>query len=123
MYFSGMLKGDWPRGVDARPLARPEEDAASASLDSGGTDAGQTESSPLVSKKVQGKRAVADEPARKKRKTASAAPFKPDDISFGDDQTTWTWNAAVSEWSDDDEVPVAPPLSTKEPPHNMCVDV
>ena len=40
--------------------------------------------------KVQGKRAVTDEPARKKRKTAGVAPRKPSGISLGGDQTTQT---------------------------------
>ena len=34
-----------------------------------------------MSEKVQGKRAAADEPAQKKRKTAGAAPLKPGSIS------------------------------------------
>ena len=52
VYFSGVSRGDWPRGVDARPSARPEEDAASASPESEGTDAGRIENSPPVSEKV-----------------------------------------------------------------------
>ena len=43
-----MPRGDWPRGVDARPLAQPKKDAASASLESRGIDVGRTESSPPV---------------------------------------------------------------------------
>jgi len=38
--------------------------------------------------KVQGKRAAADEPAQKKRKTMAAAPHKWGSISLGGDQTT-----------------------------------
>ena len=72
--------------------------------------------------KVWGKRAVADELARKKRKIAGYAPLKPGGISLGGDQTTRTWSTAMSEWSDDDEVPVAPPPSTKAPPHNTCAE-
>ena len=60
MYFSGVPRGDWLKGVDARPPARPEEDAASALSESGD---GRIENSHLVSEKVQGKRAAADEPA------------------------------------------------------------
>ena len=43
-----------------------------------------------MSEKVQGKRAVADEPAHKKRKTTDVAPHKPSGISLGGDQTTQT---------------------------------
>ena len=85
MYFSNVLRGDWPRGVDARPPARPQEDAASASSESRGTDTGRTESSPPVMAKVQGKRAAADELAQKKRKTAAATPLKLGGISLGGD--------------------------------------
>ena len=85
MYFSSVPRGDWLRGVDARPLAQPKEDAASASLESRGTDAGRTESSLVVTEKIQGKRAAADEPAQKKRKTAAAAPLKLGGISLGGD--------------------------------------
>ena len=28
----------------------------------------------------------------------------------------------MSEWSDDDEVPVAPPPSTKAPPRSTCIE-
>ena len=52
MYFSGVPRGDWPQAVDARPPSRPEEDATSASLESEGADAGQAESTPLVSEKI-----------------------------------------------------------------------
>jgi len=90
VYFSGVPRGDWPRGVDAQPPAQPEEDVASASSDSRGTNAGRTESSPPILEKVWGKRAVADEPAQKKRKMVGAAPIKPGGISLGDDQTSQT---------------------------------
>ena len=63
MYFFGVPRGDWLRGVDAWPSAWPEEDVASASSESEGIDAGRMESSPPVSEKVRGKRAAADEPA------------------------------------------------------------
>ena len=59
-------------------------------MESRGVDAGRMESPPLVSEKVQGKRAAVDEPAQKKRKTAGAAPLKPGDISLGGDRTTRT---------------------------------
>jgi len=61
---------------------------------------------------------MADELTQKRRKTAAAAPIKPGGISLGDDQTTRTRRTAVFDWSDDDEVPTAPPLSTKEPPRS-----
>jgi len=54
-------------------------------LDSRGTDVGQTESSPPVSEKARGKRAAADEPAQKKRKTTGAVPHKLGGISLGGD--------------------------------------
>ena len=63
MYFSGVLRGDWPPEVDARPLAQLEESVVGTSSESGGMDAGQTKSSPLVSEKARGKRAAVDEPA------------------------------------------------------------
>ena len=75
-----------------------------------------------MSEKVQGKRAAADELARKKRKMASAAPLKPGGISLGGDETTQTWSAAMSEWSDDNKVPVPPPPSTKAPPRDTCTE-
>ena len=71
---------------------------------------------------VRGKKAATDEPTQKKRKMAGAVPRKPGGISLGGDQTTWTWSAAMSEWSDDDEVPVAPPPSTKAPPRNTRLE-
>ena len=85
MYFSGIPRVDWPRGVDVRRSARSEEDAASTSSESRGTDAGRTETSPLVTEKVRGKRAAADEQAQKKRKMAAAAPRKRGGISLGGD--------------------------------------
>ena len=85
MYFSGVRRGDWLRGVDARPPAWSKEDAASAPSKSRGTDAGRTESSPVVTEKIRGKRAAADEPAQKKRKMAAAAPLKLGGISLGGD--------------------------------------
>ena len=88
MYFSGIPRVDWPRGVDVRRSARSKEDVASTSSEFGGTDAGRTENSPLLMEKVQGKRAAADEPAQKKRKTMAAAPHKWGSISLGGDQTT-----------------------------------
>ena len=112
MYFSGVPRGDWPQVVDARPPTQPEEGAISIS----------SESPSLVSEKVQGKRAAVDEPARKKRKTASAAPLKLGGISLGGDQTTRMWSTAMFEWSDDDEVPVAPPQSMKVPPRTARVE-
>ena len=51
------------------------------------------------------------------------APRKPDGISLGGDHTTWTQSAVMSEWSDDDGAPVAPPLSTEAPPRNMHMEV
>ena len=110
-----MPRGDWPQAVDARPPAQPEEGAISASSESRGADTGRTESPPLVSEKVQGKRVAIDELARKKRKTAGAAPRKSGGISIGGDPTTRTQSVAMSEWSDDDGAPTAPPLSNKAP--------
>ena len=75
-----------------------------------------------MSEKIWGKRAAVDEPAQKKRKMAGAAPLKPGGISLGGDRTTQTRSATMSEWSDDDEVPVAPPLSTDVPPCNTLVE-
>jgi len=80
-------------------------------------DTGRTESPSPVSENVRGKRAAADELAWKKRKTVGAAPLKSGGISLGGDETTQTQSASMSEWSDDDEVPVAPPPSTKAPSH------
>ena len=75
MYFSIVLRDDWPQAVDAWPPTQPEEEAISI----------LSESPSPVSEKIQGKRAAADEPTRKKRKTAGAAPLKPGDISLGGD--------------------------------------
>ena len=88
-----------------------------------GEGAGQKVSPPRVSEKVQGKRAATDEMACKKRKTAGVAPHKPGGISLGGDQTTRTWSAAMSKWSDDDGALVAPPPSTEVPPHSTCMEV
>ena len=87
MYFSSVPRGDWPRGVDTQPPAQPEGDVVSASSEPGD---GRIENSPPVSEKVWGKRAAADEPAQKKRKTAAASPLKLGGISLGGDQTTRT---------------------------------
>ena len=75
MYFSGVSRSDWPKGVDAQPSPQPEEETISIS----------SESPSLVSKKIQGKRAAVDESAKKKRKTEGAAPLKPGGISLGGD--------------------------------------
>ena len=88
MYFLGVPRGDWPPEVDARPPAQPEESAIGVSSESGGTCAGRTESPPPVSEKAWWKRAAANEPAQKRRKTVAVAPIKPGDILLGDDQTT-----------------------------------
>ena len=73
--------------------------------------------------KVRGKRVAIDEPARKKRKTAGVIPRKPGGISLGGDQTTQKRSAAMSEWSDDDGAPIAPPPSTRVPPCNTRIEV
>ena len=52
-----------------------------------------------------------------------AVPRKPGGISLGDDQATRTQSAAMSEWSDDNGAPVAPPPSTEVPLRNMHVEV
>ena len=121
MYFSGVLRGDWPPAVDARPLAQLEESVVGVSSESGGTDAGRTKSSQPVSEKARGKRAAVDEPAQKRRKTATTAPIKLGGISLGDDQTTRTRRTAVFDWSDDDKVPTDSPPSTKEPPRSTLM--
>ena len=112
MYFSGVPRSDWPKGVDARPPPQPEGETFSI----------LSESPSSVSEKIWGKRAAADELAQKKRKTAGTAPLKPGGISLGGDQTTQTRSAAMSEWSDDDRAPVAPPPSTKAPPRSSRVE-
>ena len=112
MYFSGMPRSDWPKGVDARPLPQPEEETISIS----------SESPSPMSEKIWGKRAAVDKPTQKKRKMASAAPLKSGGISLGGDQTTWTRRTVVFEWSDDDEVLVAPPPSTKAPLRSTRVE-
>ena len=48
------------------------------------------ESPPLVSGKVQGKRAAVDELVQKKRKTMGVDPHKSGGILLGGDQTTRT---------------------------------
>ena len=63
-----------------------------------------------------------DEPTQKKRKTVGVSPYKPGGISLGGDQTTRTQSAAMTEWSDDNGAPVAPPPSTKVPPHSSCME-
>ena len=90
MSFSSVPKGNWPLAMDARPPTQPEGSAIGVLSDSKGTDVGRTESSPPVSEKTRGKRAAANEPAQKRRKTAAAAPIKLDGISLGDDQTSRT---------------------------------
>ena len=69
-----------------------------------------------MSEKIRGKRAAADKPTQKKRKMAGAAPLKLGGISLGGDRTTRTRSAAMSEWSNDDGAPVAPPPSMKAQP-------
>ena len=122
-YFSGMPRNDWPKAVDAMPTTQPEEGAVSASSKSEGEGVGQKEIPSPVSGKVRGKMAVKDELARKKRRTTDVAPRKPDDISLGGDRTTRMQSAAISEWLDDNEAPVAPPLSTKASSCNKRVEV
>ena len=119
MYFSGVPRVEWPRGVDTRPSAQPKEDAASALSESGD---GRIANSPPVSEKVQGKRAAADEPSWKKRKMAAVGPLKPGGISLGGNQTTRQRRTAVLEWSDNDETLVAPPPSTEAPPCSTCTE-
>ena len=53
----------------------------------------------------------------------ATAPLKPDDISLGSDHTTRTRRTAVFEWSDDNEILVAPPPSTEAPPRNTRAEV
>ena len=72
VYFSGVSRGDWPPAVDARPLAQPEESSIVVSSNSGDMDVGRTESPPLVSEKIRGKRLAKGELAQKKRKIGVA---------------------------------------------------
>ena len=105
-----MPRSDWPKAVDARPTTQPEEGAMSTSSESGGTGAGRMESPPSVLEKVWGKRAAQDELARKKMRTMDVAPRRSGGISLDGDRTARTQSAAMSEWSDNDEAPVALPL-------------
>ena len=66
---------------------------------------------------------AAEEPPRKKRRTANVAPRKPGGISLRGGQTAQKQSAAVSESSDDDEVPIAPPPSTKASSRNTRAEV
>ena len=116
MYFSGVLRNDWPPSVDARRPIQIEESSIGVSSDSEGMDTGRTESPPPMPTKNRGKRPVEDEPAQKKRKIAVTAPCKPGGISLDDDQTNRTRRTAVFDWFDDDEILMNPPLSTKGPP-------
>ena len=81
-------------------------------------DTGWTESPPPMPTKNKGKRPAEDELAQKKRKTAATAPRKPGGISLDDDQTNQTQRTTVFDWSDDDEILMNPPPSTKGPPRN-----
>ena len=78
-------------------------------------DTGRMESPPPVPAKNKGKRPTEDEPAQKKRKIAATTPHKPGGISLDDDQTNRTRRTAVFDWSDDDEILMNPPSSTKGP--------
>ena len=118
VYFSGVPRGDWPPAVDARPLGQPEESSIVVSSNSGDMDVGRTKSPPLVSEKTRGKRPAADELAQKKRKMGATTPHKPGGISLGDNQTTRMRRTTVFDLSDDDEVLMAPPSSTKGPPRS-----
>ena len=51
------------------------------------------------------------------------APHKSGGISLGGNQIAQMQSAVVSEWSDDNDTPVAPPTSTKESSCNMHVEV
>ena len=51
-----------------------------------------------------------------------AAPRKLGGILLGGDQTTRTQSAAMSEWSNDDGAPLAPPPSNKVPPRSWHVE-
>ena len=95
-YFSGVLRSDWPKAVDAVPTTQLEEGAISASFEFGGKGVGQKESPSSVSEKVWGKRAAKDVPARKKRRTVDVAPHKSSDISLGGDRIARTQSAVMS---------------------------
>ena len=100
-----MPRADWPKGVDIRRPLQPEEEEPSTSSDN---------PSP-VSEKIHGKRPAVDEPAQKRRKTASSTIHKSGGISLGEERTVRPRRTAVLEWSDDDENQAAHPPSTKEP--------
>lgn len=51
-----------------------------------------------------------------------AVPHKPGSILLGGDHTTQMRSAAMFEWSDNDEVLVAPSPSTEAPPRNTRVE-
>ena len=51
------------------------------------------------------------------------APRKPGDISLGGNRTARMQSAAISEWSNDNEAPVASPLSTKASSRNTRAEV
>ena len=68
----------------------------------------------------RGQRQMSRTGRRGRRRVLS--PCKSGDISLGGDQTTRTRSAMMSEWSDDDEVTVAPPPSTEAPPRNTCAE-
>ena len=114
-YFSGVLRNDWTSSVDARRPIQIEESSIGVSSESRGMDTGRMESPPSVPGKNKGKRLAEDESAQKKRKTAATAPRKPGGISLDDDQTNRTRRTAVFDWSDDDEILMNPPSSTKGP--------
>ena len=101
-----MPRADWPKGVDPRRPLQHEDGEPSSSSDS----------PSLVSEKVRGKRPVVDEPAQKRRKTASSHAHKPGGLSLGEDRAVRPPRTAVLEWSDDDEDQSAPPPSTTEVP-------
>lgn len=108
-----MLRSEWLKVVDVRPTTQPQEGVSRTMSEFGGESASQKQSPSSVSDKVQGKRAAENEPTQKKRRTVDVAPCKPADISIDGGRTAQTQSAAMSKWSDVDEVPVAPPLSTK----------
>ena len=57
------------------------------------------------------------------RRTADVAPRKPGGISLGGDLAARMQSAAIFEWSDNDEAPIAPPPSTKASSRNTRVEV
>ena len=121
-YFLGVPRSERLEAVDARLTTRLEKGAVSTSSESRGEDAGQKQSPPGIRESL-GKRAVENEPAQKKRKTTDVPLCKTAGISIDGGWTARTQSTVMSEWLDDDEVPVALPPSTKASLCSVRVEV